>query len=114
MDRRNVSLRGDGPLNKLTETAPPEIYLCIADDEYVRHEPFPYDAIDEICWAEHQATNITVRYVLADPHILPDDTIRAVFLANGFKIKPGHDDLKPYVYQAARALLALALGAEPA
>jgi hypothetical protein len=35
-----------------------------------------------------------------------NDQIRAVFLAHGFTIKPGHDDLKPYVYEAARALLA--------
>jgi len=38
---------------------------------------------------------------------LTDAQIRAVFLANGFTIKEGCDDLKPYVYQAARALLAL-------
>jgi hypothetical protein len=35
-----------------------------------------------------------------------DADIREVFLANGFTIKPGCDDLKPYVYAAARALLA--------
>jgi hypothetical protein len=35
-----------------------------------------------------------------------DEQIRDVFLAAGFEIKPGHDDLKPYVYQAARDLLA--------
>ena len=36
-----------------------------------------------------------------------DSMIREVFLANGFTIKDGHSDLKPYVYAAARALLAL-------
>jgi len=36
-----------------------------------------------------------------------DEQIREVFMANGFTIKPGNDDLKPYVYKAARALLAL-------
>ena len=36
------------------------------------------------------------------------ETIRNVFLANGFTIKPGHDDLKPYVYDAAEMLLKLA------
>lgn len=36
-----------------------------------------------------------------------DDEIREVFLANGFTIKPGNTDLKPYVFSAARALLAL-------
>ncbi len=39
---------------------------------------------------------------------ITDDQIRAVFLANGFTIKEGQTDLKPYVFQAARALLALA------
>lgn len=34
--------------------------------------------------------------------------IREVFLANGFTIKPGETDLKPYVYDAADALLMLA------
>jgi len=33
------------------------------------------------------------------------DQIRSVFLENGFTIKPGHDDLQPYVYAAAKALL---------
>jgi hypothetical protein len=34
------------------------------------------------------------------------DKIREIFLAHGFEIKPGHDDLKPYVYEAAEALIA--------
>ena len=36
-----------------------------------------------------------------------DSMIREAFLANGFTIKEGHNDLKPYVYAAARAILAL-------
>ena len=43
---------------------------------------------------------------------LTDEQIRAVFLSNGFTVKEGQTDLKPYVFQAARALLALA--AQPA
>lgn len=39
--------------------------------------------------------------------VVSDEQIKAVFLANGFTIKPGCDDLKPYVYAAARALLAV-------
>lgn len=35
---------------------------------------------------------------------LTHDRIRAIFLAHGFTIKPGNDDLKPYVYEAARAI----------
>lgn len=46
---------------------------------------------------------------------MSDEQIKAVFLANGFTIKEGMTDLKPYVYQAARALLATvgAGGVEP-
>lgn len=43
-----------------------------------------------------------------------DDLIREVFLANGFTIKEGQSDLKPYVYAAARALLAKATAEQPA
>ena len=39
---------------------------------------------------------------------LTDTQIREVFLENGFTIKEGQTDLKPYVYSAARALLAIA------
>lgn len=50
----------------------------------------------------------------AEPvNTLSDAEIREVFLANGFTIKDGHDDLKPYVYTAARELIALAQGREP-
>lgn len=34
-----------------------------------------------------------------------NNRIRQIFLANGFTIKEGQTDLKPYVYQAAYALL---------
>ena len=43
-----------------------------------------------------------------------DAQIKAVFLANGFTIKEGMTDLKPYVYQAARALLVTAGQAQSA
>lgn len=38
---------------------------------------------------------------------LSKDQIREVFLAHGFTIKEGQTDLKPYVYDAANALIAL-------
>ena len=41
------------------------------------------------------------------PAEVTDSMIREAFLANGFTIKDGHSDLKPYVYAAARAILAL-------
>lgn len=40
--------------------------------------------------------------------MISNDDIKREFLAAGFTIKPGHDDLKPYVYDAARRVLALA------
>lgn len=36
---------------------------------------------------------------------LSRDEIRALFLAAGFKIPPGQEDLKDYVYAAARAVI---------
>lgn len=40
--------------------------------------------------------------------MLAKDQIRKILLENGFTIKDGQTDLKPYVYQAAAALLAAA------
>lgn len=41
------------------------------------------------------------------------ELIREVFLRNGFSIKDGHDDLKPYVYAAGFDLLEKARAAQP-
>lgn len=51
-------------------------------------------------------TTATADIPISKSATVSDAQIKAVFLANGFTIKPGCDDLKPYVYQAARALLA--------
>ena len=40
------------------------------------------------------------------PPVMSDAQIRDIFMTNGFTIKDGQDDLKPYVYAAARDLLA--------
>lgn len=40
-----------------------------------------------------------------DPWIMSNEEIRAIFIHNGFTVKPGETDLKPYVYKAAEALL---------
>ncbi|MFA7386491.1 MAG: hypothetical protein WCZ87_02385 [Thiohalobacteraceae bacterium] len=49
----------------------------------------------------------------ADPvKALTKDEIRAILLKHGYTIKPGHDDLKPYVYAAALEMIALAQGRE--
>ena len=34
-----------------------------------------------------------------------NETIREIFLAHGFKVPPELTDMRPYVYEAARALL---------
>lgn len=36
---------------------------------------------------------------------MTNDEIKRIFLANGFTIKEGETDLKPYVYDAAKTLL---------
>jgi hypothetical protein len=41
------------------------------------------------------------------PPAMSDDVIREIFMRHGFTIKNGQDDLKPYVYAAARAILAV-------
>lgn len=61
-------------------------------------------------------TNRTIKGVLdcavadgvisEEDHALSDERIREIFMAHGFTIKEGQTDLKPYVYAAARALLA--------
>lgn len=56
------------------------------------------DAMDALRTAIQQATQ---------PAEVTDSMIREAFLTNGFTIKDGHSDLKPYVYAAARAILAL-------
>lgn len=42
--------------------------------------------------------------------VIGKDVIREIFLANDFTIKEGNDDLKPYVYKAAYALLMKYIG----
>ena len=46
------------------------------------------------------------------PVAITDERIRDIFMANGFTIKDGQTDLKPYVYAAARALLSCASPAD--
>lgn len=43
----------------------------------------------------------------AEQRPISRETIRAVFLRNGFTVKEGQTDLKPYVYAAAEELLRL-------
>ena len=50
------------------------------------------------------------RPMMSEEGYLSKDQIREILLANGFTIKSGETDLKPYVYAAARALLDAAPG----
>lgn len=44
-------------------------------------------------------------YAAQPPAVADRDAIRRIFMAHGFTIKEGQTDLKPYVYEAAEALL---------
>lgn len=44
------------------------------------------------------------------PRLLTDAQVREIFLAHGFAIKEGQADLKPYVFDAAHALMEATLG----
>lgn len=44
---------------------------------------------------------------------ITDEQIKELFLAKGFKLKEGSRDLRPYVYEAARDLIALAQEVPP-
>lgn len=45
---------------------------------------------------------------------MTNDDIRRIFLSHGFTIKEGETDLKPYVYDAAKALIVEALAVHAA
>ena len=77
---------------------------AIAHDRKRRGEPV---ACFKCGHPQHRGECVNVAPQPAEPVNPPTrDQIRAVFLSNGFTIKPGHDDLKEYVYEAARDLLA--------
>ncbi len=56
--------------------------------------------------AEHVRHRIeSAKNAAQQPAVADRDAIRRVFMAHGFTIKEGQADLKPYVYEAAEALL---------
>lgn len=61
---------------------------------------------DKMRWMASEFRKRTATAEQAPRLALTDEQIRDVFMANGFTIKEGQTDLKPYVYAAARALLA--------
>lgn len=90
----------------------PEDEGCEPDDECLMNR-----------WGAHSTEHYVEQFRAALDHLyglklvmdriqvrLGKEQIKAVLLANGFKVKPqegGPDDLHPYVYEAAGALLAL-------
>lgn len=72
-------------------------HLPVEIGEHSRNCPW-IRALEAIENAAPQASPVAVE--------VTDDDIRTIFLAHGFTIKEGQTDLKPYVYSAARALLA--------
>ena len=91
-------------------------YRCQAPQGYVRpQEPDSHDGHDyegfiggcQRMRCKASVADVVMGIPTSTSATMSDEQIKAVFLANGFTIKPGCDDLKPYVYKAARALLAL-------
>lgn len=58
--------------------------------------------------AQHNRIVAALSAQQSKPSTVTRETIRAVFLRNGFTIKEGQTDLKPYVYAAAEELLSIA------
>lgn len=75
-----------------------------------RYRPFDESAT-EIAWDEKGDEWAVLSAAPSPPaETISNDTIREVFTRNGFTVKEGQTDLRPYVYSAARELLALVDG----
>ena len=92
-----------------------DTYRCQAPQGYVRpQEPDSHDGHDyegfiggcQRMGCKASVADVVMVIPTSTSATMSDEQIKAVFLANGFTIKEGMTDLKPYVYQAARALLA--------
>jgi hypothetical protein len=59
-------------------------------------------SITDYAWKAWQAA----RAQPIERGVMSDNEIRNIFMRHGFTIKGGQGDLKPYVYEAARSLLA--------
>lgn len=71
------------------------------------YAPVTHERLDELIAAENELAAMKAQQPKPQPADVTDSMIREAFLTNGFTIKDGHSDLKPYVYAAARAILAL-------
>lgn len=74
-------------------------FHLVSDDKRAFHADM--EAAEEYP-EEHQMTPLYTAPPQRKP--LSKDAIREIFLAHGFTVKPGCDDLKSYVYDAARAI----------
>jgi hypothetical protein len=96
-----------------------QVYQVDAGNGWRDVQKFDYDL-----YVEHSDGSIKTRTLYAAPvpqeaeqaapAAVTDADIRKVFLKNGFTIKEGQADLKPYVYVAAYELLSLAYFLAPA
>lgn len=117
----HLSHPGFGWIDPIMDAECPLIERGIAEDICVRlnqckgvisthtpAEPVRHPSYDSDCCQGHKSeSDCRCAAYDAEPVKGPTNAqIREVFLANGFTIKPGQDDLKPYVYEAARDLLA--------
>lgn len=81
-------------------TRPHKTHLC----ENCGHEWRPFE-VPTVGVAARVGLPVSSAAILAPG--MNDNKVRAAFLAAGFTIKPGETDLRPYVYDAARLLLAI-------
>ena len=85
-----------------------------------QQEPFGYFRAEPFGWTDCAESDEDAVPLYAAPVAQQADRqrvpsraeIREVFLVNGFTVKDGQTDLKPYVYAAAHALLNLAAAPE--
>ncbi len=78
---------------------------AVKDGEpFPRHVQVVYEVVEPTVDEKVDEVLRLVRFVSK----VERETIRAVFLRNGFTIKEGQTDLKPYVYAAAEELLSIA------
>lgn len=61
--RAELTKPEQAPPNKVTATAPKEIYLCISDDPDDAETEFNYFDVD---WCEEDPVDVCVKYIRAD------------------------------------------------
>lgn len=114
------------------DESPDEISVYLGDIHFYKRRVAPWSPSDHV-WSEFKATKFKATkewmaipsWTHEDPpprvgirsidehRSLTKDRVRRIFLESGFEIKPGLDDLKPYVYEAAGRLMREVVGFHP-